>query len=55
MAVSLRKREEVIYRAGVHVRHGHIEQETSEHAVIQKDDGKYVLIPQEDIAAKRLP
>lgn len=52
---SLRKRAEVVYRAGAHIRHGTIESETGEHAIVQKDDGKYVLIPQEDIAVKRLP
>jgi hypothetical protein len=35
--------------------HGQIESETSEYATIQKDDGKCVLIPQEDIVVKRLP
>lgn len=53
--VSLRKRPEVVYRAGAHTGHGQIKSETSEHATIRKDDGRYVLIPQEDIAVKRLP
>lgn len=32
--VSLRKRPEVIYRAGVHIRHGYIEEERNGHALI---------------------
>jgi hypothetical protein len=55
MAVNLRKRPEVIYQAGAHIRHGKIESETSEHAIIRKDDGRYVLTPQGDIAVKRTP
>ncbi len=44
--VSPRKRPEAIYRAGVHIRDGHIEEKRNGHALIQKDDGKFVLIPQ---------